>query len=55
MTCPKEKSYPIPINLLSKDFDPVVVEKQKTLEEEEKSSSFVSSPVEKESSEVEAR
>ena len=45
----------MPINLVSKDFDPVVVEKQNRLNEEEKSSSVVSRPAEKESSEVEAK
>ena len=55
LICRKEKSYPIPINLVSKDFDPVVFERQNTLEEEEKSSSVMSSSAEKESSEAQAK
>jgi len=49
------KLRPLPVNLLSKDFDPIVVEKQNALEEEERSRSTVSSLVEKESLEVEPK
>ena len=42
-------SYPLSINLLSKDFNPVVAKKQDSLGEEDKSSGTVSSPVVEES------
>ena len=48
----KEASYPLPMNLLSKDFDPIAVNKQNSLEKVKESRSIESRPAERMSSEA---
>ena len=55
LTYPQRESYPLPIMLFSKDFDPVIIEKQNVSEEEEKSVRIMSSLAKQKSSEAEPK